>query len=111
MKQPKSDRVVPRVAKDFQMNPLSRTLFAIFGGNKRETSFDGEGATKVDPKLYFANERTFLKWMTVSIYVAGFSIGLSTIGGTSPGGMELLSSLFFLALAIVIVCYSMFQCK
>ena len=93
-----------------QPNPLSRTLFAIFGGNRQTTNFNDEGAKKVDPKIFFANERTFLKWMNVSIWVAGISIGLSSIGGTS-GGIESLSSLLFLAIAIVTVCYSMFQCK
>jgi len=92
-----------------QPNPLSRTLFAIFGGNRQTTNFNDEGAKKVDPKIFFANERTFLKWMNVSIWVAGISIGLSSIGGTS-GGLESLSSLLFMAIAIVTVCYSMFQC-
>jgi len=91
-----------------QPNPLSRTLFAIFGGNRQTTNFNDEGAKKVDPKIFFANERTFLKWMNVSMWVAGISIGLSSIGGTS-GGLESLSSLLFMAIAIVTVCYSMFQ--
>ena len=111
LKQSQSDRSVPKPSKNLQANPLSRTLFAIFGGNKRRTSFNEEGAKKVDPKLFFANERTFLKWMNVSIWVAGISIGLSSIRGASSVGLESLSSLFFLAIAIVIVCYSMFQCK
>jgi hypothetical protein len=95
-----------------QPNPLSRAMFAIFGGNKQGTSsaFNDEGAKKVDPKLFFANERTFLKWMNVSIWVAGISIGLSSIVGPSAGG-ESLSTLLFLAIAIVIVVYSMVQCK
>ena len=105
-----SERRESLVPKTLQPNRLSRTLFAIFGGNRQTTNFNDEGAKKVDPKIFFANERTFLKWMNVSIWVAGISIGLSSIGGTS-GGIESLSSLLFLAIAIVTVCYSMFQCK
>ena len=110
LKQSQSERSVPKTT--FQPNALSRTLFAIFGGNKQGTrsTFDDEGAKKVDPKLFFANERTFLKWMNVSIWVAGISIGLSSIVGPSAGG-ESLSTLMFLAIAIVIVVYSMVQCK
>lgn len=91
-----------------QPNPLSRTLFSLFGGNK-PVKFDEEGAKKASPKVFFANERTFLKWMNVSVWVAGISIGLSTIQGSSPDMVEALSSLAFLGIAIVIVCYSMFQ--
>jgi len=96
-------------------NPLSRTLFAIFGGNQQASSakFDKEGAKKVNPKLFFANERTFLKWMNVSMWVAGISIGLSSISSSagSNGNIDALSSLLFLGISIVICCYSMFQCK
>ena len=94
-----------------QTNPLSRKLFSIFGGKKQATSFNEEGAKKANPKIFFSNERTFLKWMNVSVWVAGISLGLSTIEGASSGGLESLSSLFFSAIAIVIVCYSMVQCK
>lgn len=102
-----SERSVVKTTPTLQPNPLSRTLFALFGGNKQVDTL--EGAKKVDPKLFFANERTFLKWMNVSIWVAGISIGLSSIGGTLSASLQSLSSLFFLAIAIVIVCYSMFQ--
>lgn len=109
MKQSQSDRSAVKATTTLQPNPLSRTLFALFGGNKQANTFNEEGAKKVDPKLFFANERTFLKWMNVSIWVAGISIGISSIGGTLSGGLQSLASLFFLAIAIVIVCYSMFQ--
>lgn len=104
-----SERSVPKTTTPHQPNPFSSTLFALFGGNKQANNFNEEGAKKVDPKLFFANERTFLKWMNVSIWVAGISIGLSSIGGTLSMSLQSLSSLFFLAIAIVTVCYSMFQ--
>ena len=111
LKQSKNDRSALKPAKTIERNPLSRQLLAIFAGSKQPTNFDEEGAKKVDPKLFFANERTFLKWMNVSIWVAGISIGLSSIRGTTALSLENLSSLLFLAIAMVIVVYSMVQCK
>ena len=111
MRQTATDQSIPKPKKTVQPNPLSRRLLAIFGGSKQPNAFDEEGAKKVDAKLFFANERTFLKWMNVSIWVAAISIGLSSIRGTPAGGLEAVSSLLFSAIAIVIVIYSMFQCK
>ena len=90
--------------------PPESILAAIFGGNVQSANFNNEGAKKVNPKVFFANERTFLKWMNVSTWVAAISIGLSSFSSTN-GNLEALSSLLFLAMAIIIVCYSMFQCK
>mmetsp|Transcript_10109 Transcript_10109/g.21713 ORF Transcript_10109/g.21713 Transcript_10109/m.21713 type:complete len:246 (+) Transcript_10109:516-1253(+) len=109
-----SERIAPSTPKAPRMNPLSRTLFAVFGGRKKhgnKHTFDNEGAKKVNPKVFFANERTFLKWMNVSVWVAGISIGISSIVGSSArySGWESWSSLVFLAMAIVISCYSMIQ--
>ena len=111
-----SERIAPSAPKVPRMNPLSRTLFAVFGGRKKHSNkhtFDKEGAKKVNPKVFFANERTFLKWMNVSVWVAGISIGISSIVGSSArySGWESWSSLVFLAMAIVMSCYSMIQCK
>mmetsp|Transcript_18965 Transcript_18965/g.52911 ORF Transcript_18965/g.52911 Transcript_18965/m.52911 type:complete len:241 (+) Transcript_18965:237-959(+) len=111
-----SDRSIPAASQTPRMNPLSRTLFALFGRNQkvRKTSLNdssNEGAKKVDPKVFFANERNFLKWMNVSVWVAGLSIGLSSIVGSSGEyrSWESYSSLLFLAIAIVISCYCMIQ--
>ena len=112
IKSPRAESIAPR---EIQPNPLSRAIFGIFGGRARKTTtkstFNKEGAKKVDPKLFFANERTFLKWMNVSIWVAAISIGLSSIKTAPPLSLESLSVLIFSALAIIIVIYSMVQCK
>lgn len=115
-----SERSVSIAPQIPRMNPLSRTLFAVFGGKQdvpktshssSSISNNNEGAKKVDAKVYFANERTFLKWMNVSVWVAGISIGLSSIVGSSGEyrRWESWSSLLFLAIAIVVSCYSMVQ--
>lgn len=112
MKKPQTDSSIPRT---IEPNPLSRAIFRIFGGRAGKTNtksaFNEEGAKKVDPKLFFANERTFLKWMNVSIWVAAISIGLSSIKTAPPLSLESMSVLIFSALAIIIVIYAMVQCK
>jgi len=111
MKQAQTDASAPNSAT-LQPNPLSRALFAVFGRPRKPTTstkFNEDGAKKVDPKLFFANERTFLKWMNVSIWVAAISIGLSSIKTAPPTSLASLSVLVFSALAIIIVIYSMVQ--
>jgi len=98
-----------RPSKSAKPNAVSRTLSAIFGGNKPSSKFYDDGAKKVNQKLFFANERTFLKWMNVSIWVAAISIGLSTISPTNGGKLEAVCSLLFSLISIVIICHSMFQ--
>lgn len=31
---------------------------------------------KVEPKTFFANERTFLQWVTVGVFIGGIGIGI-----------------------------------
>ena len=39
---------------------------------------------KVEPKVFFANERTFLAWMHVSIILAGASIAILAFSDHAP---------------------------
>lgn len=39
--------------------------------------------TKVEPKTYFANERTFIQWMSAAILIATFSSAIMTINDTA----------------------------
>ncbi|KAG7348253.1 DUF202 domain containing protein [Nitzschia inconspicua] len=93
--------------RDGQPNPLSRTLFAIFGGNKMPPkTFDEAGAKKVDPKIFFSLERTFLAWMKAAVWVGAISIAVGT--GTSKGTKGgALFSLFFQAIAILFILYAL----
>jgi uncharacterized membrane protein YidH (DUF202 family) len=83
-------------------------LFAIFGGNK-PVKIDEANAKKVDPKIFFSLERTFLAWMLAAIWVAGISIGVGS--RSSRGGVEALYSLFFLGVAIAFIIYALVTCK
>ncbi len=44
--------------------------------------------TRVEPKTFFANERTFLQWLQISVLVMLIAMGLLTgsLVGTSGGG-------------------------
>ena len=37
--------------------------------------------TRVEPKVYFANERTFMSWLNSAIYICTLGIGLLNFGG------------------------------
>lgn len=41
--------------------------------------------TRIEPKTFFANERTFLSWLTIAIMV--MFMGLSLLDGASLGGL------------------------
>ena len=101
----------PPAPADGKPNPLSRTLFAIFGGYKPapKKTFDEEGAKKVDPKIYFSLERTFLAWMKAAIWIAGISIAIGSRSSNSDA--QALYSLFFLGVAIAFIIYALVQCK
>lgn len=36
--------------------------------------------TRVEPKVFFANERTFLSWLNFSVVLGGLSVGLLNFG-------------------------------
>jgi Domain of unknown function (DUF202) len=103
-----SNRAPP--PRDGQPNPLSRTLFAIFGGNKLPPkAFDDSGAKKVDPKIFFSLERTFLAWMKASIWVGAISIAIGS--RTVKANHGTLFSLFFQAVAILFILYALVSCE
>lgn len=41
--------------------------------------------TRIEPKTFFANERTFLSWLSIAIMV--MFMGLSLLDGASLGGL------------------------
>jgi hypothetical protein len=95
---------------DSKPNPLSRTLFAIFGGNRLPPkSFDESGAKKVDPKIFFSLERTFLAWMKAAIWVGAISIAIGE--RSSRSYLQALYSLIFQAIAIVFIVYALASCE
>ena len=66
---------------------------------------------KVEPKVFFANERTFLAWMHISIILAGASIAILAFSGEGANMGKQIYGLLMLPVAIAFIVYAMFQCK
>mmetsp|Transcript_31228 Transcript_31228/g.71897 ORF Transcript_31228/g.71897 Transcript_31228/m.71897 type:complete len:235 (+) Transcript_31228:69-773(+) len=62
---------------------------------------------KVEPKVFFANERTFLSWMHSSILLAGASVAIVAVADTNP--VSQIYGLILLPVSIAFICYSMYQ--
>lgn len=70
---------------------------------------------RIEPKTYFANERTFLAWLgmattlgTVSTAIAGFVVdGRQRPGGISQGTVELIT-LTLLPVSVAMIAYALF---
>ena len=65
---------------------------------------------KVEPKVFFANERTFLAWMHISIILAGASIAILAFADYTNVGKQIYG-LVMLPVAISFILYAMYQCK
>ncbi|KAJ1603657.1 hypothetical protein NDA14_001069 [Ustilago hordei] len=60
---------------------------------------------RIEPKVYFANERTFLKWLEFNVYLSALAVGL--LNFSSPGDRNgLIASAFFTIVALIGIAYS-----
>ena len=66
---------------------------------------------KVEPKVFFANERTFLAWMHVSIILAGASIAILAFSDHADQNTAQIYGLITLPVAVIFIVYAMYQCK
>ena len=64
---------------------------------------------KIEPKVFFANERTFLAWMHLSVILAGASIAILAFADNSTGTAGQLYGVVLLPVAISFIVYSMYQ--
>ncbi|ESL08321.1 vacuolar transporter chaperone [Trypanosoma rangeli SC58] len=62
---------------------------------------------KIDPKTFFANERTFLKWLSISVMIGLMSLTLLNFGDTSSTAADL-AGLVLLPVSIIFMVYSLF---
>ena len=62
---------------------------------------------KVEPKVFFANERTFLAWLHASVLLAGASVAIVAFADANPWSQ--LYGVMLLPVAISFICYSMYQ--
>jgi len=63
---------------------------------------------KIEPKVFFANERTFLAWMHISVILAGASVAILALSDYENIGKQLYG-LIMLPVAIAFLVYSMYQ--
>jgi len=64
---------------------------------------------KVEPKVFFANERTFLAWLHTSVLLAGASIAIVAFAHQNP--FSQLYGIVLLPVAIAFIAYAMIQCE
>lgn len=64
---------------------------------------------KVEPKVFFANERTFLAWMHISVILAGASIAILAFADSDDNPTSQLYGIALLPVAIAFIVYSMYQ--
>ena len=62
---------------------------------------------KIDPKTFFANERTFLKWLSISVLIGLMSLTLLNFSDSDSDGAEL-AGLVLLPVSIAYMLYSLF---
>ncbi|KAH0544687.1 vacuolar transporter chaperone [Glutinoglossum americanum] len=60
--------------------------------------------TRVEPKVFFANERTFLSWLNFTVILGGLAIGLLNFGDT----VGRISAGLFTIVAMATMVYALF---
>lgn len=91
----------------------------MFGGGDRSRQKRAEAVqmikprkapVKVEPKVFFANERTFLAWMHLSVMLAGASIAILAFA-EDQNAFSQIYGVILLPVAIAFIIYAMYQCK
>jgi len=89
----------------------------LFFGKKKSERAYGEIGTlqklrkapvKIEPKVFFANERTFLAWMHLSVVLAGASIAILAFA-QDQNPFSQLYGVILLPVAIAFIVYAMYQ--
>ena len=94
---------------------------SLFGSSKKDPKHDHsipstsllkqrKAPIKVEPKVFFANERTFLAWMHISIILAGASIAILAFAEEGNTASQVYG-IVMLPVAVAFIVYSMYQCK
>jgi hypothetical protein len=64
---------------------------------------------KIEPKVFFAVERTFLLWMHSSLWLLAASMSILAFGSEDP--QKLIYGASMLPVAVTFMGYALFQCK
>ncbi|KAI9304208.1 vacuolar transporter chaperone 1 [Cunninghamella echinulata] len=59
---------------------------------------------RIEPKVYFANERTFLSWLHFTVVLGGLAIGLLNFGDK----IGQISALIFTLIAMLVMIYALY---
>ena len=91
----------------------SNAFAATGGGTVMSSSdpFPRSAPVKIDPKVFFANERTFLAWMHVSVILAGASVAIVAFTDTKTSAAHQIYGVILLPVSIAFILYAMIQCK
>jgi hypothetical protein len=65
---------------------------------------------KVEPKVHFANERTFLAWLHIVVMIAGASVTIVTFA-EGQGIVDQLFGIILLPVSVAYIFYALTQCK
>jgi uncharacterized membrane protein YidH (DUF202 family) len=68
----------------------------------------------VDPKVFFANERTFLAWLHVAVLLAGASIAIAAMSESDVDSYTTSKQYYgviLLPISIGFLVYAMLQCE
>lgn len=102
-----------------EIPPPEPTLFAkLFGKKKSDPVHEPQSMIKqrkapikVEPKVFFANERTFLAWMHIAIILAGASIAILAFADQNDSPGSQIYGVIMLPVAVAFIVYAMYQCK
>lgn len=83
----------------FHPSPTNMTIGSLM--KKRQA------AIKIEPKVFFANERTFLAWLHSSVLLAGASVAIVSM--SKDNFLSQLYGIILMPLAITFMVYSMHQ--
>ena len=118
---PFSNKQHPSMAKDPATQEKQGLLSSLFGSPRKDPKHDHsipstsmlkqrKAPIKVEPKVFFANERTFLAWMHISIILAGASIAILAFSEEGNPASQVYG-IVMLPVAVAFIIYSMYQCK
>ncbi|KAL7445152.1 hypothetical protein ACHAXH_007820 [Discostella pseudostelligera] len=87
----------------------SNAFAATGGGASGLDAFPRKAPVKIDPKVFFANERTFLAWMHVSVILAGASVAIVSFTDSHHSLTSQLYGIILLPVSIAFILYAMTQ--
>ena len=64
---------------------------------------------KIEPKVFFAAERTFLLWMHSALWLLAASLTIIAFGRDDPE--KIIYGATILPVAVAFICYALFQCE